>query len=162
MKSIYAAVLAVALSTIACDVPPIGDPNPPGLDCEEAPQVCVDPRFDGRWAATGSASTAGQPLWTGTVILSSNANEDRLGIHGVCPDGEGGISAVGTGTRIEWSGQVYCPAPTTGCPTAYLALVSGVAELKEADGFTLRLEGMRLGCDLRDDVVVEFTTTIRR
>jgi hypothetical protein len=106
---------------------------------------------------------AGGASGTGTPVPGPEVSiyriDGRLRLEGVCPDGSGSIEVPESSGAPSWSGQVWCPMPTTtpSCPEAGL-LFTAADVRTPISSLSISLFGEYITCtsvDLAHVLIVE-------
>lgn len=138
MKNMNLLMCLLCASLAACGGPLPGD----GSGAEDNRKMSED--FAGVWSATATNSPgwASAPTYTITITVSG----PDLRVSGICQDGSGILSTAGNGRGAMWYGEVSCPAPVDGCPSASARYTSAVVKLMDGAELSITLSGTMSSC----------------
>ncbi len=120
----------------------------------------LDPAFAGTWSGTVTLSVSGSPSTSSASQLVVAVSGQSATISEVCPEGNGSVTAQGSGDSATWNGNVSCLAiPITGvCASVIITYTSATATLSNGT-LTVQATGKAAGCGASSPVQVSFSGT---
>lgn len=105
---------------------PSCDAQDPGPDPVPA---TLNPAFNGAWTGNVLAEDVSAQY---AATLTTHVSGTSVSFSGVCPDGTGGATAVGSGDSASWSGgsgSIECTVPAATCPQHVVYYTGAVLSL---------------------------------